>query len=774
MEMVLAARGRADAPRAVFRTLSALLLLATSAIARGQDLDIPVLAAPPELGDFTSMNPSDAVRARYAVVSGFLQRSPQDGAPSLQRTDVYLGYDKSNLYAVFVAFDTEPGNVRANLAPRENIDYDDRVGLLLDTFNDQRTAYAFRSSPVGVQWDARWSEVSRGSTFDTSYEAVWYTDAQTTSGGYVVKMTIPFRAMRFPETGEQLWRIQFERWIPRFSEASFWPAYSQSVDGRLNQAATLAGVRDVSPGRNMQLIPFAFVRSFDVLNRDPAAPQFDDDTEDDVGLDAKFVLRDSFVLDLTYNPDFSQVESDQPQVTVNERFEVQFPERRPFFLENADYFTTETPLVFTRRIVDPEAGLKFTGRLGPWGVGTMLIDDEAPGTLVAPTSPLRGDAANIGVLRAFRDLGDQSRAGVLYTEREFGDAYNRVGAVDTHVKLSDNWSTELLMVNTDTRPASGPAFSGRQTNWRFDRNGRHALVHAHWTQQSDGFAPQLGILGRNYQPDSKGLHGNLEYRFWRPEGSWLDRIGPRLFHAHQEDQSGQRIYAELSPALLMAWSGDSNLSFGTNSIRERLRERDFPGLLAARDYKQDRWYGEFWTEMFAKAGFYVFYDEGTVINLVPRLGSQPELADRRYWQTEVRLRPSQRLRIDTNYLFTRLDDRFGGGQIFENRILRNRWNYQFTKEMSVRFIAQLEETDPTASLTRLERDRNLNFDVLFRYVLNPWSALYVGYNQNRSNFQLVELDEPNSSGAMRELVPTDDLARDGSQLFVKFSYLLQR
>jgi hypothetical protein len=391
---------------------------------------------------------------------------------------------------------------------------------------------------------------------------------------------------------------------------------------------------------------------------------------------------------------------------------------------------------------------------------------------LAPANPLRGDAADVGVLRVFRDFGDQSRAGALFTEREFGGTYNRVGALDARVKLSDNWSTELLMVNTDTR-AGGGAVSGRQTNWRFDRNGRHALVHAHWTQQSEGFATQLGILGRNYQPDSEGLHGNVEYRFWLPEGAWLDRIGPRLFHAHNEDTSGRRIYAELSPAVQMAWAGDSNLSIGANSIRELLRPRDFPGLLAARDYKQERWYVEFWTEMFAKAGFYIYYDDGSVIDLVPEIGVEPELADRRYWQTEVRLRPSQRLRIDTNYLFTRLDDRFGGGEIFENRILRSRWNFQFTKEMSVRFIAQLEETDPTA-FTRLERDRNLNFDVLFRYVLNPWSALYVGYNTNRSNFQLVELDTPNSSGAIRELVRTDDLARDGSQLFVKFSYLLQR
>ncbi len=227
----------------------------------------------------------------------------------------------------------------------------------------------------------------------------------------------------------------------------------------------LSGVRDVSPGRNIQLIPFAFVRSYDVLDAGRAGgPGFTKDTEDDVGLDAKVVLKDSFVLDFTYNPDFSQVESDQPQVTVNERFEVQFEERRPFFLENADYFATETPLLFTRRIVDPEVGVKFTGRQGPWGIGTMLTNDEAPGLRVAPTDPLYGEDADISVLRVFRDFGDQSRAGILHTEREFGETYSHVSAADTYLKLTDNWFTELLMVNTENRLADGSTTTaGRRT-----------------------------------------------------------------------------------------------------------------------------------------------------------------------------------------------------------------------------------------------------------------------------------------------------------------------
>lgn len=733
------------------------LLLGAEVVA--QELTIPRLTEPPELADFVSMAPPEAVRANYAVITGFTQRTPQDGAPSSQRTDVYLGYDPRNLYAVFVAFDDEPMSVRANLAPRENIENDDRVGLVIDTFDDQRTAYGFRSSPLGVQWDGRWSE-RQG--FDSSYEAVWYTDAQRTAGGFVVVMTIPFRTMRFPETLEQRWRIQLERLIPRSSEESFWPPYSETVDGRLNQAAILNGVRDVSPGRNIQLIPFAFVRSYDVL---AGTAGFTKDTEDDVGLDAKVVLKDSFVLDFTYNPDFSQVESDQPQVTVNQRFEVQFPERRPFFIENADYFSTETPLLFTRRIVDPEVGVKFTGRQGPWSIGTMLINDEAPGLRLLPADPLYGEEADISVLRVFRDFGDQSRAGILHTEREFGDIVSKVSAADTFVRLTENWLTELLMVNTENRLADGTVTTGRQTNWRFNRNGRNFIAHYHWTQQSDDFAVPLGFLSRNYTPGAKGLHGFMEYRFW-PEDSWLDRVGPRVFFQTQEDLTGLRLYNEFSPNLQMAWAGDSFFAVGTNDIRERLRPTDFLGLAATRDYSQRRWFVDFSTDLFSKVGFGLSYDEGSVINLVPPFGAEPDLADRKLLVGELRWRPVDRVRVDATYLATSLDDRAGRGAIFDDTIFRTRLNLQFTKEMSLRLIMQHEDTKPTA-LSRLERDENLNLDVLFRYVLNPWSALYVGFNNNESNLQLV--DTPQG----RQLVRTEDLARDGRQFFVKFSYLVQ-
>ncbi len=752
------------------RTLVFLATLSASthilAADAGSDLAIPFIDRPPELADFAGMAPSVEIRTKMSMVTGFTQRVPRDGAPASQRTEVYVAYDNRNLYAIFLAFDDEPDLVRANLSPRENVEDDDTVGLLIDTFNDQRTGYAFRSTPLGVQWDGRWLEVSKTPGFDSSYEAVWDTEGQRTDSGYIVRMAVPLKTLRFPETDEQVWRIMFERQLPRLSEQAHWPAYSNTIQGRLNQAAILTGIRDVSPGRNILVIPFAFVRDFDVLDPGaPGGPAFNQETEDEIGLDAKFVFNDSLVLDATLNPDFSQVESDQPQITVNERFEVRFPERRPFFLENADYFVTESRLVFTRRIVDPEIGLRFTGRQGDWGLGTMLMDDEAPGQNRPLGDPLAGESADIGIIRVFRDISDQSRVGFLYTDREFGNSFNRVTSLDGHIKLTDNWSTDIQYIDTDTLTQSGERLAGTRKNIRFDRSGRYVSVHAHMIDTTEGFRSELGILNRNDQPDTDGAHVRAGYTFW-PENSRVNSWGPTLHLTHLDDQQGTRLFSQVRPDLQWTWDGDTELLIRLDSRRERLRPQDFPILVTNRDYDPETWSIDFASQTFARIGFRVALVSGTVINVVPALGMEPELADTRSAQLELLWRPLDRLRVDTTYLYTQLDDRGGAGKIFSNEILRSRWNYQFTKELSLRFIAQHEKTD-AGVLTSLETEENLNFDLLFRYVINPWSALYVGLNSNASNFDLI--DTPTGT----ELIRTGDLRRDGEQFFIKFSYLLQ-
>ena len=744
-----------------------LIHLAQAGLAQqAVNLDIPFIEREPELDDFAGMEPSPEIAGMMAKAESFIQREPNDGLPASQETVVYVAYDTRNVYAIFLAFDTEPHLIRANLSPRENINDDDWVGFLIDTFNDQRTAYGFSASALGVQSDGRWSEIAQQGGYDESYEAVWYTDARLTDSGYMVKMTVPLRTLRFPDTDEQLWRVMFMRTIPRLSEDSHWPRYSSTIKGRLNQAATASGVRDVSPGRNIQLVPFAFARSFDVLDSSaPGGPAFNEDSEENIGLDAKFVFQDSLVLDATFNPDFSQVESDQPQVTVNERFEVRFPERRPFFLENADYFDTESTLLFTRRIVDPQGGLRLTGKLGPWGIGTMFMNDEAPGQGLDPGDPLAGDAADIGIMRVFRDLSEQNRVGMFYSNREFGPEANAVSSFDGRFKLDPNWTTEFQFVDSSFEDGSGAPKDGQQSNVRFDHSGRHLNVHVHGIDTTEDFRTDLGFFSRNYVPDSRSTHTNVTYTFW-PEDAFVNSWAPRIGANRVEDQTGQRIFSDISSRMELTWDGETSMRVGYQDIRERLRPQDHPGLISNKDFLQQQWRVEFDTQMFSTVGFSVDVRGGDTINLDPPQGMEPELADLFRAEFGLLWRPLDRLRLDLTYLHTELDDPLGRGDILTDEIVRARWNYQFTKELSLRFIAQQEKTDP-GPLSSLEHEENLNFDLLVRYVINPWSALYVGFNTNSSNFELIDGEDGT------ELIRTNDLRRDGEQLFIKFSYLLQ-
>lgn len=744
------------------------LLFSKTLYAADSGLVMPLIEGQPSFDDFQNMAPSSALSRSMAKVDSFIQREPEPGEPSAQRTEVYIGYDREELHVVFLAFDNNPSQIRANLSSRENIDGDDHVEITFDTFNDQRAAFSFRTTPLGIQWDARWTEgSSRRGGFDTTLEMVWDSEGELTDQGYMARMSIPLRSLRFPDSSEQTWRIQFARNIPRLSEESYWPPYSVDVEGRLNQTAMLTGIRDVSPGNNSQIIPFIFAREVDSLDlRAIGGPKFDRSSEQDVGVDAKFIFNDSMVLDVTLNPDFSQVESDQPQVTLNERFEVQFPERRPFFVENADFFATDSDLVFTRRIVDPEGGARFTGRAGRYGFGSILINDEAPGLNRAEGDPLRGEKANIAILRGFMDMSDQDRVGVLLTNRDLGDGYNRVASLDGRFKLTNNWTTQVQLVGTESEPANGgEETTGYQRNIQINRAGRTFSNHTHFIETTSDFRAELGFQSRFFRSDSSGIHQRVNLNFY-PEDSAINRWNANVFGVYIDDIGGDKIFTQLGPGF--------GLNFDTNVFNvsytdysETLRPKDFAGILSNRVYKYDDVQFSYTNSTLNTLTFSADFRTGTTLNLVPPRGTLPNIADTTRFSFDMLWRPIDRLRVSNTYFNTSLENESGGADIFTNEIFRSNWNYQFTKEWSLRFIAQYDETD-AGPASRLVDDENLNFDLLLRYVINPWSAFYVGYNTNQSNFDIIEME------GEREVVVSDDLRRDGDQVFVKFSYLFQR
>lgn len=726
-------------------------------------ITIPRIESAPTLEDFLEMKAAPAFEGKLAKVSGLIQRIPTDGAPSSQRTEVYLGYDDKNLYAIFVAFDSEPSKIRARLSRREDIFDDDSVEIMLDTFHDHRRAYSFLVNPVGVQADALWTE---GEGFDFSFDTIWESRARLTDRGYLVWIAIPFRSLRFASNDPQTWGIILNRGLPRTNEDTFWPAYSSRIQGRLNQEGTATGLSNISPGRNLQFIPYGIFRSFRELDlRDPNHPVFDQrNAYGRFGLDAKAVLKDKFVLDATVNPDFSQVESDEPQVTANQRFEVFFPEKRPFFLENSNYFTTPINLVFTRRIVDPKYGLRLTGKDGPWAVGLMMADDASAGRTIPPSDPNAGKHAYFSIGRVSYDLGSQSTLGAIFTDREFAGSYNRVGGIDGRFRLNANWVAAFQGVVSSTLNPDGTYQAGPASEVTVERQGLHFLYDLDYTNRSGGFLTEPGF---DPQPDIHNIGQVFQYTF-RREGSTLISWAPS-FHIYETfDHAGNHINSGLSPAIQAELKGQTYITLLYAKEMELLRPKDFSVLPSNHRYVRHT------TELTVNTSYYrpisMKFDLrwGTRINYDPPAGQIPFLAGRTSIDTTLTLRPSRRIRVDNTYILFRLHDRLGGIGSMNNHIIRAKLNYQFTRALSFRFIGQYNSLLAHPNFTSLQTAKDFNADFLITYLLRPSTAIYVGYNSNLEN-----LLNPLTADVDGNLLRGPDYINDGRNFFVKASYLFR-
>jgi hypothetical protein len=745
----------------------------SAAPASNRLIDIPRVERAPTLDEFLDMDPGPEWTGKLAAVDGFVQRTPRDGDPPSQRTVAYLGYDQQNFYAVFVCFDTEPGKVRARMSRREDVFSDDNVQVLLDTFHDQRRAYSFIVNPLGVQWDALWTE---GQNFDDSFDTVWHSEGKLTDRGYVVLIAIPFKSLRFSTAPQQTWGVMLYRGIPRGTdEEVFWPQYSQRIQGRMNQAATARGLENISPGRNIQIIPYGVLRSFRAIDdRDPTVTRFtNQDFEADGGVDAKFVIKDSFVLDVTGNPDFSQVESDEPQVVVNQRFEVFFEEKRPFFLENANYFSTPIDLLFTRRIADPRFGVRLTGKKGPWAVGALFADDQSPGKVVPEGHELEGSTAYFGVVRINRDILKQSTIGITLTDREYDGSsdsslpaflrtnYNRVGSVDTRIRLGPNWQFEGQAVTSATQFADGSRLAGPAYNVEIRRSGYNFEYEFEYNDYSPGYRTQTGFVSRT---DIRQASNFAVYVFRPKNHPWLISVAPNFFHRIIYDHDGTLLDWAGVGELRFDFRKQSYVTFNYGPLKEVLRPADFPVLSANREYAKHQMGIYFGTTPIKQLRFSAQFFKTRRINFVPGAGLEPHLADGNTGNASVTVQPMDRLRIENLYLFSRLTNIQNGTNIFNNHIFRSKWNYQFTRELSVRFIGQYDTliSNPDPAVTQLPTIKNFNVDFLVTYLLNPGTALYVGYNSNLQNL------DPTAT-----FRTTSDFINDAKGLFVKFSYLFR-
>ncbi len=479
----------------------------------------------------------EEVWSEAAVLSGFTQYQPTEGIPASEPTEVHVLYGDEAIYFGIRAHDSRPDEIRSSVAERdESIFGDDWVRLMLDTYNRQQQAYVFYVNPRGIQTDGLWIEgLSQGRggpsvPVDFNPDFIWQSEGRVTDSGWVVEARIPYMSLRFPESDVQNWGINVAREVRRLGYKQSWAPLTQSISSTLEQEGTLVGLRGIEPQRLREVTPVVTGK----WTGDRVDGSFRrSDPEPQVGLNARYGLTQNMVLGATINPDFSQVEADAGQIRVNERFALFFPEKRPFFLEGTEVFNTPARLVHTRRVVDPIAGAKVTGRLASVDVGYLGALDESPASF--------GDAeheAAFNLFRASKDLGSGSNVGVLYTDRSSlgGAEYNRVAAGDARIRFGGRYSVtgQVAGAWTGERDEEDPGFAplvsarmertGREFNWQFEFEDVHP-----------DFRAESGLIRR--VGDAK-IFGQGEVNFFTDPGSFLQSVGLQLrtteFFAHRE------------------------------------------------------------------------------------------------------------------------------------------------------------------------------------------------------------------------------------------------
>jgi len=740
---------------------------------------LPLIDQPLKLDDFAGMIPRPALRGKLAHITDFIQNSPADGKPATEATEVWMAYTRTTLYFVFLCHDGHPDKLRTHLSRRENVQTDDSVEVLLDPFQDHRTGLLFQVNANGVQADASWSEAGGP---DYSYDTVWDSEGRVVKEGWMALIAIPFRSLRF-RAGRQDWGVVFQRSLPRNSESDFWPRVAANVSGVLTQEAILRGIEGVTGSHNFQLNPYTLGQNErKLIDLDPPDPYFSSrHFEATVGGEVKLVVKDSIVVDGTVNPDFSDIESDQPQFTVDQRYPVFFPELRPFFLENASYFNTPINLVYTRNIAHPEYGVRMTGKVGRNNLGVFAIDDRLPGEAVATTDPLYGDRAFIAVGRYSRDIGEGSSLGAIYTDDEFGGGWNRIGGADFTARFNDHWTAHGQMIesstmgDTDQDQTSGsppPYSAGPASDVQLNRNGHAFNLFNEYQDVSTGFQTYLGFLqSANIRSD----HLHTTYQFFPKQSkiqSWGFEQNQNLAFDHQNDRVYH--YTTVDPFVLLPRNFVIAPLIGQNS--DTVSPANYPGLPAFKNFTENFGglvlRGAPWSQFNLNL---VALRSGNV-NYYPQLGLIPFLLNQDAVTLLFTVQPVNQLTIDNTYLLDRDHAAAGGAFVYESQTMRTKFNYQFTRSISARVIAEYDSTLANPANTSLLRTKEVATQALLTWLPHPGTAVYIGYSNDLQNLDRSLCNRlPNGSCDPNNttLPRAGPLLNDGRQIFVKASYLFR-
>ena len=672
------------------------------------------------------------------VFTDFLTIKPDYGRDPSERTEVRITYDRKTLYFAFHCFDREPGQVKAAMARRDNIDMDDYVGIALDTFADQQSGYLLVCNPLGIQMDSMLDANGNG---DGSFDMVWQSAGRMDETGYVVEMAIPLKSIRFSFRRELVFKAMAIRVISRRSEQITCPAFYPDRGSMLKQFRPLV-FTGVDRERTIEIMPAA-TYSHD-WDREQGVMR-SQENRFEPSLTAKFGISSDLTLDATVNPDFSQIESDAGQIDVNLRSSLYYSEKRPFFLEgreNFDYGATfeADPLatiVHTRTIVDPILGLKLTGKAGKRNTFCGLIAlDEFPrhqvldGELMGPA-----EDAFFAIGRYKRVLRDDSYLGGLYAGREWDGGYNRVVGTDGRIRLTGASTLDFHLFASQTRrPGSPDDATGTAGAVRYTLNRREFNLETGVIEISKAFQTDTGHLSRQGVVMVPVYAGVSFY----PKSGLIQKIQPFYWGYQMIDRTCDKVESFNLFVLRLNMPRQSQLRFEGALANELFAGRSFPRHRVA-----VRGYSQLWKSLYLEGDFYlsrqILYDPEAPVG-----GHGVQASAGLIFQ------PTEQFSTTLSLSFANFFRQGSGEKVYDYSIVRNKTSFQVNKYLFFRGVFEYNSYYET-----------LTADLLGSFTYIPGTVFYIGYG--------VGWDKSQWDGT-RDILG-NELHQNRRTFFVKASYL---
>ena len=735
----------------------------------------------------------DSAWESSALLTSFTQFDPVEGAAASQRTEVQVIVDADAIYFGIKAYDEDPNSIRATLAERDSYTRsDDYIRVILDTFNDSRRAYVFTVNPLGVQHDGIWNEGggsagrrgNHGDPIDVNPDFLWESEGNLTEWGYQAEIRIPFKSLRFPELAEQSWGLQVERNIQRNGYKSSWAPLTANVASRLAQNGKLNGLRNLDMGMFMEINPVVTGKRLGTL--DDLGVFGHDDSQSDFGLNATYGVTSDLTLDATYNPDFSQVEADAGQISVNERFALFFPEKRPFFLEGTEIFGMAKQLIYTRSVANPVAGAKLSGKVAGLSIGYLgavdeSFDRDAPKTLV-------------NLLRVRKDVGASSTIGAVYTDRSVNsNEYNRVAGADARFQVAGRYTFTAVGATsfTDTPDLAGRE-TGRMLYAQAERAGRTMKFSAQIEDTDSDFNAGSGFFNR---VGDTQIQSRTEYNWFGDTGAFLEQFGgwfeAKGYWDHEDFWDGDGM-EEGEVQLGWRLSLQDNISFWGTHQRSMFSfaPESYNGLFAQQangsfsPFQADQSLFEnlgstmvsLWVNKWERVRGNVRYTLSETPIFDRTFGVAVELADSRSTSVTLNLYPVHALVMELGLRQTTLT-RKDGVEASSAIIPRIRAQYQLSRALFVRGIFEYSSQErvglrdpesgmPLFTCTSGDCTERVGFEGydfhiegLVSYEPSPGTVFYVGYTRQM---------EDTGYFRFREVKPQAD------GLFIKLSYRFRR